>query len=273
MVFYIDPQNSIESIFQQYWKTETQYDFVYVSFVAHPLVDISLLQYQLIPSFLQKPVEKDQKSLSLVFHSSQEYDLDLKECADSILKQTSSNIDVWLVHTTISKQQLAELMFRLTHQLVQEKIAPQKCMICNYCCFTNPTDREQLFEQNMPLILQRCLDSYCNGEYADRLYQWFGTHLKNTVHLVYPYKNYKALHLRNWAIVEKYCRQTPIVGTINIHTFSTLSLEIELANDKNTTQSFKEFCKYCLDISSDSSKRGLVPYHLDYQYKVRNRLW
>jgi hypothetical protein len=264
LVSYVDKYTSIETIFDEHWKEK--YDFVYLSFVS--TFDISISQYQLIPAFLQNSKHKDQKTLVIVFtHDS----TNIKEQTDSILKKSSSDIDVWVISITISKQQIAELMHSITKQLFQKRIHPKQCMICNYYCFANPTGTEELFEKNMPLILQRCLNSYCDAIYADCLYQWFG-YPKYTISLIYPYQKYKSHHLRNLAVVEKYCRQIPINGTINIHTFSVLILEIELANDKMTTQWFKEFCKYSLDITSDSLNKGLVPYHLDYQYKVRNQL-
>ena len=266
LVSQIDKHNSIESIFQEHWKTK--YCFVYTSFISDTS-NLSAIQYQMIPGFIQNPIQKDQKYLIILFHSSKD-SMSIKNKIDEIIEncRPNSHMDVWIIETVISKQQLSELMFYLTAQLYQERITPPQCMICNYFCFQNPTSIQRLFEKNIPLILEKCLNSYCDGIYSESLYQWFG-HSKYTVHLIYPYTTYKFNHLKNLDIIEKYCRQIPLHEHINVQNFSLLLLEIELANNRNITQSFKEFCLYCLDIHTNSLHKGLVAYQLDFQYKMR----
>jgi hypothetical protein len=264
---YITPKTSVES---------RQYDTIYISIggkINEPTVKFrnpatlsdyafaSNAQYQMVPAFIRYPKTRITSLVIVVDDFSDSQLRELNKAAIREIQLKHPHISIALYDIRITIKNVNEFAKSLVDWIVDQNVAPEKCMIANYLRFRGcPCVTDSQLENAVPRIIQLALNE--TKVYANILYNWFGYqyYTYNILFLYNEYNVYILSHLSTLALFAECCDLTQVVsGNVsNIFMY-------DIAREPKNAKVLFHFLKYAVDITS-YAKPSIPFYSRLYEY-------
>jgi hypothetical protein len=225
--------------------------------------------YQMVPAFIRYPPIRSSRSLVIVIDDFSDPDLRLvNQTVMDQIQQKHTHIQIVLYNTKLDITTVDEFAKTLVQWIIDQNLAPEKCMIANYLRFrgTHSVLDSQL-EFKVPRVIQNALNAYTITPDDDRvvknpktkplapysgiLYQWFG-YQYYTYNIVFSYKEYNAYmlkHLTVMNLLHECCDMTTLVsGNVsNMFLF-------EKSREPKSVELLLTFLQHSVDITSYSKQ-------------------
>jgi hypothetical protein len=238
-------------------------------------------QYQMVPAFVRYPRSRSSQTLVVIIDDFSDPDLRLvNETVIDQIHDKHKHIQIVFYDTKLVIDTIDDFAKSLVQWIVEQNLAPEKCMIANYLRFRGTHSvLDSQFEFKVPRVIQNALNAYTilpnsptetsNPEkphhklmnpipkpkqvapYSGILYQWFG-YQYYTYNIVFSYKEYNAYmlkHLTVMNLLHECCDMTTLVsGNVsNMFLF-------EKSREPKSIELLLTFLQHSVDITSYSKQ-------------------
>ena len=225
--------------------------------------------YQMVPAFIRYPRSSSSKTLIVVIDDFT--DSDLREMNQRFvfnMHERYPHIHVILYDIKLTSETVDDFAKSLVQWIVNQNIAPAKCMIVNYLRFRGCLSVvDSQIEFTLPRVVQNALNNQyppnmvhseytkSRAPYSDILYQWFGYQFY-TYNIIFSYREYTAYmlsHLSIMNILNECCENTQLVsGNVsNIFMY-------ERSRELKSVQLLFRFLNHSVDITSYSKHPTMI---------------